>query len=88
MRVKSMIVPLLNWNRYHRKGSITLEYVVLFPVFIFLSLVAWQLFVVGMALMDTMRQSGMQFGWPPRQAIRIKLKSRERSHSANPTLTS
>ena len=53
MRVKSMIVPLLNWNRYHRKGSITLEYVVLFPVFIFLSLVAWQLFVVGMALMDT-----------------------------------
>lgn len=51
--MKSMIVPLLAWNRYHRKGSITLEYVVLFPVFIFLSLVAWQLFVAGMALMDT-----------------------------------
>lgn len=51
--MKSIIVPLHSWYCYHRKGSITLEYVVLFPVFIFFSLVAWQLFITGMALMDT-----------------------------------
>src|SRR5690606_36628499 len=37
----------------HRKGSITLEHVVLFPVFIILSLIVWQLILSGIAVMDT-----------------------------------
>lgn len=49
----SAIVQIFEWSRKHRKGSITLEHVVLFPVFILLSLIVWQLILSGIAVMDT-----------------------------------
>lgn len=49
----SVMVRIFEWSRRHRKGSITLEHVVLFPVFIILSLIVWQLILAGIAVMDT-----------------------------------
>jgi len=53
MKVYFMPVRIFEWSQKHRKGSITLEHVVLFPVFIFLSLIVWQLILSGIAVMDT-----------------------------------
>jgi murein DD-endopeptidase MepM/ murein hydrolase activator NlpD len=53
MEVYSVLVRISEWSRKHREGSITLEHVVLFPLFIILSLVVWQLILSGMAVMDT-----------------------------------
>ena len=85
--MKSMIVPLLAWNRYHRKGSITLEYDSVVP--------GIHLFVVsGMAIVCCNGFDG--YPWAMSDAVRVartgdtgqELKSRERNHSANLTLTS
>lgn len=48
----SVLVQIVEWSRKHRKGSATLEHIVLFPLFIILSLVVWQLILSGMAVMD------------------------------------
>lgn len=53
MELKGLFVGFLVWNRTQRKGSVTLEFVVLLPLFILLSLIAWQLFLSGMAVIDT-----------------------------------
>ena len=50
--MKGTIVQFLVWSRKQRKGSVTLEFVILLPLFILLSLVAWQLFLSGMAVID------------------------------------
>lgn len=53
MELKGILVRFLVWNRTQRKGSVTLEFVVLLPLFILLCLIAWQLFLSGMAVIDT-----------------------------------
>ena len=47
------VVRIFEWSRNYRKGSVTLEHVLLFPVFIILSLIVWQLILSGMAVMGT-----------------------------------
>jgi len=53
MKLKGLFMRFLVWNRTQKKGSVTLEFVVLLPLFILLSLLAWQLFLSGMAVIDS-----------------------------------
>jgi ABC-type transport system involved in cytochrome bd biosynthesis fused ATPase/permease subunit len=44
---------VLVWSRRHRRGSPTVEFILLVPFFILCLLLLWQLVILGMAVMHT-----------------------------------
>ncbi len=44
---------LLAWNKRQRRGSPTVEFILLVPLFIMCLLMFWQLVILGMAMMQT-----------------------------------
>jgi Flp pilus assembly protein TadG len=44
---------VLVWSRRHRRGSPTVEFIMLVPFFILCLLLLWQLVILGMAVMHT-----------------------------------
>lgn len=49
----NLLRTLVRFSRSHRKGSPTVEFVMVIPFFILMALVVWQMAVAGMAVMDT-----------------------------------
>lgn len=48
-----MVHQFVRWSRQHRRGSPTVEFIMLIPCFILCLLLLWQLVILGMAIMHT-----------------------------------